>query len=253
MSLLREIAANFGQISNVLDANNLAANFTELTTLGGSILTVPEDFVGSLAIPEEGVVFVGLSVNPYTVIFDPKTLYVGRVVIGAQMAVGSIAFAGAEGTNVTIYNVNGQPVTPNTPAIFQGGYGAVVCTERTETSATLRFFIGTFGSPTLRIVSASTTGNVPCLAGVTKNLGYNTGAITYQVNPGLCCPYGQTCYFTQIGSGTSTLGAAPGKTVIYLDPTGTQIPGPTLTQGQSITFVSVAHTKDSVTLQQLVP
>lgn len=252
MSLLREIAANFGQISNSLEAAHLAVNLSELGTLGGSIITVPAGFSGNAPIPEEGVVFVGLSELPYTVVFDPKTLYVGRIVIGAQMAAGSIAFAGAPGTNVTVYNVNGRVVPAGEPAIFQGGYGAIVCTERTDTSATVRFFIGTFGSPQLRQIAASASGTVLNEAGANKVVSYTTNAVNFLFDPSTCCPYGQSVYITQVGSGSLTLGGAPGKTVTFLDSTGSSVPGPVISQGTSITLVSVSHTVDEVTLQELV-
>jgi hypothetical protein len=223
-----------------------------MQTLGGNIITVPPGFSGAAPIPEDGVIFVGLSELAYTVIFDPQTLYVGRVVMGAQMAAGSIAFAGAPGTTVTVYNVNGRIVPPGEPAIFQGGYGAIVCTERTETSATIRFFIGTFGSPSLRIISAVTTGTVFNEAGANKVVSYTTSAVDFLFDPATCCPYGQSVYISQVGTGSLQLGPAPGKTVIFLDSLGAVIPGPVITQGNSITLVSVAHSFDSVTLQDLV-
>lgn len=256
MSLLREIAANFGAISNSLEANAFAANVAalpELSTFGGAIITVPAGFSGDATIPEEGVVFVGLSENPYTVVFDPKTLYVGRVVIGAQMAAGSIAFAGAPNTTVTVYNVNGQIVPDGEPAIFQGGYGGVVCTARTETTATVRFFIGTFGSPQLRLIDAAVTGPVLNQAGANKVISnVTTAGVEFQFDPSTCCPFGQSITIQQSGTGTLLLRPAPGKTVIFKDASGAVVsPGPTITQGNSITLVSVAHTASSVTLQQL--
>lgn len=252
MSLLREIAANFGAISNSFGANALAADISNLATLGGAIITVPEGFSGAAPIPENGVIFVGLSEKPYTVIFDPKTLYVGRVVIGAQMAAGSIAFAGAPDTTVEVYNVNGRPVPAGEPAIFQGGYGAIVCTARTETTATIRFFIGTFGSPSLRQIPEDQTGDVYIQPGANKIVSYTQNSVNYLIDPAICCPYGQQVYFTQVGTGTLNLVAAPDKVVTFKDSLGAIMSPPVITQGTSITLVSVAHTYNSVTLQELV-
>jgi hypothetical protein len=251
MSLLREIKANFGGFSNVLNATALEAGITQFGDFGAGIITVPEDFQGAAPIPAGVTTFVGLSNYPYTVLFDPKTLYVGRVVIGAQMAPGNIAFAAAPGTTVEVFNVNGRPVPANEPAIFQGGYGAIVCTARTETTATIRFFIGTFGSPSLRIIPDTQTGTVENQAGASKVVSYTTNAVNFVFDPSTCCPYGQSVYITQIGSGSLTLGNAPGKTVIFKNSTGSVVPGPVISAGTSITLVSVAHTVDSVTLQQL--
>lgn len=254
MSLLSEVNATVvNSVYSMFQQNSLPVDVGVLGTFAGSIITVPPGFSGAAPIPPEGVVFVGLSELPYTVLFDPKTMYVGRVVMGAQMAAGSIAFAGPPGTNVTVYNVNGRVVPPGEPAIFQGGYGAIVCTERTDTSATIRFFIGTFGSPQLRQIEASATGDVYNQAGANKVVSYTTSAVNLLFDPSTCCPYGQSIYITQVGSGSLALGSAPGKTVIFLDSTGASVPGPTVTQGNSISLVSVAHTVNSVTLQQLVP
>lgn len=253
MSLLRELKANFGGFTNNLNASTLDADVTHFGDFGTGIVTIPEDFTGAAPIPAGVTTFVGLSNNAYTVLFDPKTLYVGRVVIGAQMAAGSIAFDSAPGTTVQVFNVNGQPVPAGEPAIFQGGYGAIVCTERTETTATVRFFIGTFGSPQVRLIDGAETGPVENQPGANKVVSYSTNAVAFRFNPATCCPYGQSIYITQVGSGSLTLGNSPGKTVIFRSPTGvdTTNTGPTITQGTSKTYVSVAHSASSVTLQEL--
>jgi hypothetical protein len=253
MSLLREVKANYGGFSNALNAESLGAGITRFGDFGAGIITIPEDFAGSAPIPAGVTTFVGLSNFPYTVLFDPKTLYVGRVVIGAQMAAGNIAFAPAPDTTVTVYNVNGQIVPPGEPAIFQGGYGAIVCTERTETTATIRFFIGTFGSPQLRLIEAAVTGPVLYQAGANKVISkVTTAGVQFQFDPTTCCPYGQSITIQQSGTGTLLMRPAPNKTVTFLDASGAVVnPGPTITQGNSITLVSVAHTATTVTLQEL--
>ncbi len=116
----------------------------------------------------------------------------------------------------------------------------------------MRFFIGTFGSPQLRQIAASASGTVLNEAGANKVVSYTTNAVNFLFDPSTCCPYGQSVYITQVGSGSLTLGAAPGKTVTFLDSTGSSVPGPVISQGTSLTLVSVFHTVDEVTLQELV-
>lgn len=253
MSLLREVAANFGGFSNTLDVNALVASITNFADLGASYQVLPATFPGGSVVLDAGVTaFTSLSQNPVTVLFDPATLYPGRMFIGAQSGAGTVAFNGVPGSTVTFYNVQGTQIVNGAPVVYMGGFGIMICESRTATTATIRTVGGVFGTPSLRIISASTTGTVSNAAGTVNVVSYATGPVTYQFDPATCCPFGNTIHLQQSGAGTLTLAAAPARTVIFLDENGAPLVAPVLNQGENITLVSVAHTSSSVTLQKLI-
>jgi hypothetical protein len=247
MSLLREVKANYGGFSNVLNAAYFEALSAQTGDLGAGVITIPEDFAFAAPVPAGVTTFLGLSNFPYTVQWDPKTLYVGRIVMGAQMGAGSIAFGGVAGSTVTVYNAFGAVIPNGSVALVRGSFGAIVCTEKTETTATLRFFLGTPGAPALINIPAAQVAPVTYTAGASDVISYATGAVNL-VFAAAALAVGQKISITVIGTGTLSLTVAVGSTVTFLDATGTPF-SPSVTTGNTSTFIVTAATATTATLQ----
>lgn len=257
MSLLREKTGNVSQFSNsvVVNALNAGAVVTDLCDTGGlsgGVVTIPAD-TPSMTIPltsQATTSVISLAASDITILFDPAYLFVGRILFGAQSGPGTIAFSQNEGTTVTIYDVTGRVVTLDQPTVFMGGYGVMVCTERTPTTAVLRTISGNFGSTTLKIIAASQSTDVTNLAGLKNVVSRTTSNINYIIDPATCCPYGSTLTITQTGSGQLTLIQKSGTTVTFVDQLGATV-SPVISAGKTCQYISTAHTATSATLQQV--
>lgn len=193
--------------------------------------------------------FLSYADYPYTLRWDPKDLFVGRIVSGGQIGPGTISFQPSPGATLTFYNRNGAVVPNGTPAVFQGGGGAVVVTEKTATSATIRAMFGEFGSPQLQLIPQDYVGLVENQPGVTQVISYSTRAVQYDFDPAVFSPLGYTREFVQVGAGTLTLVQHSNANVIFLSPTGTVIDSFTVAQGEHVTATCIAQTAGSITLQ----
>lgn len=257
MSLLREKTGNVSQFTdsvviNGLTAGTVTTDLTDTGGLSGGIVIIPEDTPSGI-IPLTGVSttsIVSLAASDITILLDPAYLFEGRMLFGAQSGPGTIAFEQNEGTEVTIYDVTGRVVTQSEPAVFMGGYGVMVCTARTPTTAVLRTISGNFGSTSLYVIPANQTTDVTNVAGLKNVVSKTTSSINYIFDPSTCCPYGSTLTLTQSGSGQLTLIGQEGADVTFVDQLGVEIT-PVITAGMTCQYISTAHTATSVTLQQV--
>lgn len=259
MSLLREKTGNVSQFSNsvVINALNAGAILADSADVGGfgvGVVTIPAETPDNTVIPFQSLTataVVSLAAADITIQFDPYYLYEGKVLFGAQSGPGTVAFDQNEGTEVTIYDVTGRVVPLNQPTVFMGGYGVMVCTERTPTTATLRTISGNFGSTSLIIIPSSQTTPVTLQAGVKNVVSQTTSSVDFVFNPVSCCPFGSTLTLTQTGSGQLNLVAADDTTVTFVDQFGAEVTSPVIDTGMTCQYVSIAHNATSVTLQQV--
>jgi hypothetical protein len=257
MSLLREKTGNVSQFADAVVINGLSAgsvttDLTDTGALSGGVVIIPAD-TPEMTIPLTGTsttCIISLAATDITILLDPAYLFEGRILFGAQSGPGTIAFEQNEGTEVTIYDVTGRLVTQSEPTVFMGGYGVMVCTARTPTTATLRTISGNFGSTSLYVIPAAQTTDVLNLAGLKNVVSKTTSNINYIFDPATCCPFGSTLTITQSGSGQLTLVGQEETDVTFVDQLGAEIT-PVITQGMTCQYVSTAHTATSVTLQQV--
>ena len=259
MSLLREKTGNVSQFAdsvviNALTAGGILTNTTDTGSFGVNVLQLPTDTPDGTVVPFQtltATAVISLAAADVTVEFDPYYLYEGRVIFGAQSGPGTVAFDQNEGTEVTIYDVTGRQVPLGQPTVFMGGYGVMVCTARTATTATLRTISGNFGSTSLLVIPANQTGSVTNLAGLKNVVSKTTSSVDYVFDPSTCCPFGSTITLTQTGSGQLNLVGAEGTDVTFVDQFGAEIVAPVVDTGVTCQYLSIEHSATAVTLQQV--
>jgi hypothetical protein len=234
----------FNSISAALAAAAAAAQ-------DNTLVQVPKDNSATpiMTITKDVKTFMSYADFPYTLLWDPAVLFVGRVVSGCQLGPGTISFQPTPGASITFINKNGSIVPNGSPAVFQGGGGMVVCTEKTATSATLRVVIGEFGSPQLQLIPQDYVGLAANQAGVTQVISYSKNEVQYDFDPEIYSPLGYSRQFIQVGPGTLTLVQHPNANVIFLLPDSTEVTSYTISQGENVSVTCIAQTAGSITLQ----
>lgn len=248
MSLLRELAANFGQITSVLTAQNFEAAAAFADSLGGLVLNIP-------AVPEETSVtmpaaltsFVSASTVPVTVVFDPANMFVGRLIFGVQRGSGSVTFSAVDGVDLTIYDASGGTLPLNSPSIYQGGCGIMICVEKTATSLVMQGCGVNFGQTPVAVVPAGHTGNYVVPPGVRFVVSRATTPYNLLLNPSNNCPPGATLNIINTANATITLGAQSG-TVTFIAQNGSSFT-PAVNFNASWQFVVIEHTPGTCVLQ----
>jgi hypothetical protein len=212
---------------------------------------VPENGPAVMTLSRGVRLFTSYAKDPYTLIWDPQELYQGWTIGGCVAGPGTVTFQAAPGTTVTLRDVSGAIIPMGQPAVFQGGYGFMVCTEKTETSLTIQTVLGSLGVQSLHVVPHVQTEQVESLPGSTNVMSYTTTAVDYVFNPALYEPKGFERRFLQVGEGSLTLKGKEGTSLIFLSRVGEVLNEITLAQGESLKVLCIAQSSVSATLQIL--
>lgn len=212
---------------------------------------VPENGPAVMTLSRGVRLFTSYAKDPYTLVWDPQELYVGWTIAGCVAGSGTVTFMAAPGTTVTLRDVSGAVIPMGQPAVFQGGYGFMVCTEKTDTSLTIQTVLGSLGVQSLHIVPDIQTGEVESMPGSINVMSYTSAAVDYVFNPALYEPKGYERRFLQVGAGTLTLKGKEGTALIFLSRTGEVLNQITLAQGESLKVLCIAQSSVSATLQIL--
>lgn len=218
-----------------------------------TLVEVPEENGNTpvMALPRDAKNFFSYAKYPYTLLWNPAEMYVGRIVSGGQIGPGTISFQPTEGATLTFYNKNGALVPNGIPAVFQGGGGSVICTAKTQTSATIRVLYGEFGSPQLQMILPEFSGVAQNQPGVTQVISYSAHAVEYDFDPAVYSPLGYTREFAQVGPGTLKLVPRFNATVIFFNPLNEQVDDYTIHQGEKVSVTCISQSASTVTLQIL--
>jgi hypothetical protein len=248
MSLLRELNANFGQFSSVLTAEQLLANVAFANAIGGNVVVIPANPAETtIELPGDIAGFISASEVAITVVFNPANFFVGRIIAGVQRAAGSVAFAAAPGTSLSIIDSDGGAVPLNTPIVYQGGCGSMIVVEQSSTSLVLQGCGTNFGQRPVVVLPSSQTDAYVVGPGVKTVVSRATASINVNLNALSNANPGFTLTITNTGAGTITLGASSG-TVTYIDLTGSTYT-PTVATGETQQFVCLSHVPGTCVLQ----
>ena len=210
---------------------------------------VPENGPAVMTLARGVRVFTSYAKEPFTLIWDPKELYVGWTISGCVAGAGTVTFMAAPGTTVTLRDVSGAVIPMGQPAVFQGGFGHMVCTEKTESSLTIQTVLGSLGVQSLHVIPDIQTGSVISQAGSTNVMSYATSHVDYIFNPALYEPQGYERRFLQVGSGSLKLKGAEGTALIFLSTKGEVLSEIVLAQGESLKVLCIAQSAVAATLQ----
>lgn len=212
---------------------------------------VPENGPAVMTLSRGVRLFTSYAKEPFTLIWDPKELYVGWTIAGCVAGAGTVTFMGAPGTTVTLRDVSGAIIPMGQPAVFQGGYGFMVCTERSDTHLVIQTVLGSLGVQSLHVLPDIQTDTVMSLPGSTNVMSYTEHDVDYIFNPELFSPQGYERRFLQVGSGSLTLKGKEGTALIFISLTGEVLREKRLAQGESLKVLCISQSAASATLQIL--
>lgn len=212
---------------------------------------VPENGPAVMTLSRNVRLFTSYAKEPYTLIWDPKELYVGWTIAGCVAGAGTVTFMAAPGTTVTLRDVSGAIIPMGQPAVFQGGYGFMVCTEKTETSLTIQTVLGSLGVQSLHVITDLETGQVVSQPGSINVMSYTQSHMEYVFDPTLYEPRGYERRFLQAGAGTLTLKGKEGTSVTFLNRMGETQNQVVLEQGEVLKVLCISQSAGAATLQIL--
>jgi hypothetical protein len=258
MSLLREVAANFGQFNHELLANAVEATKVSTGSFGWGVQVVPATQADGSTVPfaKDTTAFITLSDQNFNIEFSAADCYVGRVITGINKGLGAATFVEAEPNTITFVDNGGFAITPATSTIpviaYQGAFATFVCTEANGTTATLQTIMGTYGGNPVLTMTSSATIEISTHTVISQSAApaILTMVPLFLQDDGLP---GRRLSFTQAGgsAGTLSLAAAPGTTLTLLSLATGLAFNPVIAAGTTLNFVVVSGTLTSVVLQQV--
>jgi hypothetical protein len=261
MSLLREVSADFGQLSNEVVANTMELTTLSTGALGYGVQVVPAPQAAGSTVPflKDTTAMITLSNQNFNIQFSAADCFVGRIITGINKGQGVATFIEAVPGTITFVDNGGFSVVPSTSPVpvtaYPGAFATFVCTEANGTTAVLQTTMGHYGgNPVLTIPAATTSAiiNTSTETVISQTSAPCTLAIVPLYLQGDGLP-GLLLSFTQVGgtTGSLTLVAAPGTTLTLLSLASGLPFNPVIAPGSTFNFVVVSGTLSSVVLQQV--